>query len=54
MSRNNIDTSDFHFFGCYPCNALVTNASELALVIETSLHTPGNNHDNDAKTAQLV
>ena len=23
-------------------------------VIETFLHIPGNNHDNDAKTAQLV
>ena len=30
------------------------NNTELAPVIETLLHTPGNNHDNDAKTAQLV
>ena len=33
---------------------LVHNAAELAPVIEKFLHTPGNNHDNDAKTAQLV
>ncbi|MDT5232552.1 MAG: hypothetical protein QOJ56_3963 [Mycobacterium sp.] len=30
------------------------NNTELAPVIETLPHTPGNNHDNDAKTAQLV
>jgi hypothetical protein len=28
--------------------------NKLAPVIETFLHTPGNNHDNDAETAHLI
>jgi len=54
MSHFDIHTSAFYSFGCYPmqrCTAiragtadiqdLVTNASELAPVIQTFLHTPG-------------